>query len=123
MTDNQDPKTVLTSQNQVKCKECGGILVFTPGTKNLTCEFCGTVNEIDTSNWDYTSMSAKHNFLSDLESLPEGEVEEIHTVKCNCCGAETTFDKNVVSAKCDFCGSPITIENGKASSLTDRLAN
>lgn len=113
--ETQDPKTVLTSQNQIKCKQCGGTLIFAPGTTTLQCEFCGCTNEIDTSKWDYAEMQARHNFLADLEQLPEAETEEIHIVKCDCCGAETTFEKNVVSAKCDFCGSPITISNGKTT--------
>ena len=116
MTDEtQDPKMTLTSQNQIKCRQCGGTLIFAPGTTMLQCEFCGATNEIDKSNWDYVGMSQKHGFLDDISKLPEAETEEIHTVKCSCCGAETTFDKNVVSANCDFCGSPITISNGKTS--------
>ncbi|MCR5456024.1 MAG: hypothetical protein K6F33_13650 [Bacteroidales bacterium] len=103
------------SQNQVKCNQCGGTLTFAPGTTSLKCEFCGAINEIDRSNWDYASMTAKHNFLADLSSLPAAEMEEVHSVKCSCCGAETTFNANVHTANCDFCGSPITVGEGSSS--------
>jgi hypothetical protein len=73
------------------------------------------MNEIDKSNWDYAGMATKHNFLADISDLPETETEVVHSVKCNCCGAQTTFSSNVHSANCDFCGSPITV-GGDASS-------
>ena len=38
------------SQKQIKCRQCGGTLMFAPGTKTLKCEFCGAMNEIDQSN-------------------------------------------------------------------------
>ncbi len=103
------------NQNQVKCRQCGGTLMFAPGTTSLQCEFCGAMNEIDKSNWDYAGMATKHNFLADISDLPETETEVVHSVKCNCCGAQTTFSSNVHSANCDFCGSPITV-GGDASS-------
>ena len=97
------------SPNQVKCRQCGGTLMFAPGTTSLQCEFCGAMNEIDRSNWDYAGMTAKHNFLADVASLPEAEMEVVRCVKCNCCGAQTTFSSKNVTVNCDFCGSPIAI--------------
>lgn len=104
------------SQNQVKCRQCGGTLMFAPGTTSLQCEFCGAMNEIDKSNWDYAAMSTKHNFLADISNIPEGEMEVVNSVKCQCCGAQTTFSSNVVTANCDFCGSPITIKPDSSTS-------
>lgn len=103
------------SQNQVKCRQCGGTLTFAPGTTSLQCEFCGAMNEIDRSNWDYAGMKTKHNFLADLATLPEGETEVVHSIKCSCCGAQTTLDPKVHTANCDFCGSPLTVSDGSSS--------
>ncbi|MBQ4405627.1 MAG: hypothetical protein II852_01320 [Bacteroidales bacterium] len=97
------------SQNQIKCKQCGGTLMFAPGTTSLQCEFCGAMNEIDRSNWDYAAMTKKHNFLADVAELPDAEVEVVHSVKCNCCGAQTTFNSSAITVNCDFCGSPIAV--------------
>lgn len=108
------------SQNQIKCKQCGGTLVFAPGTTSLQCEFCGAMNEIDRSNWDYAGMAAKHNFLADAAQLPETETEVVRCVKCSCCGAQTTFSSNLVSVNCDFCGSPIAI-NPNDNSTSKRI--
>ncbi|MBQ5550209.1 MAG: hypothetical protein IIT32_04045, partial [Bacteroidales bacterium] len=65
------------NQNQVKCRQCGGTLMFAPGTTSLQCEFCGAMNEIDKSNWDYAGMATKHNFLADISDLPETETEVV----------------------------------------------
>ena len=100
------------SKNQIKCRQCGGALMYAPGTSSLKCQFCGTTNEIDKSDWDYESMKVKHNFIADLDKFPESEMEEIHIVKCSHCNAETTLAPNVVSANCDFCGSPISVDGG-----------
>ena len=97
------------SQNQVKCRQCGGTLMFAPGTTSLQCEFCGTMNEIDRSNWDYAGMAAKHNFLADVATLPEAEMEVVHSIKCSCCGAQTTYNSSVATVNCDFCGSPLAV--------------
>ncbi len=97
------------SPNQVKCRQCGGDLMFAPGTTSLKCQFCGAVNDIDKSDWNYDAMATKHNFLADVDAFPAAETEEVHTVKCSCCGAQTTFNSNVHTANCDFCGSPITV--------------
>ncbi len=106
------------SQNQIKCRQCGGTLMFAPGTTSLQCEFCGAMNEIDKSNWDYSAMSAKHDFLSDIANLPEGEMEVVHSIKCKCCGAQTTYSSKDVSVNCDFCGSMLTISPDENTSIS-----
>ncbi|MCQ2252046.1 MAG: hypothetical protein MJZ61_01215 [Bacteroidales bacterium] len=106
------------NHNMIPCKCCGAKLTYAPGTMNLKCEFCGTENEIaidearmaESKEWrGYT------DFLADMDH--SDDVAEIHTVKCNCCGAETTFDQNVISSKCDFCGAPITVEQKHSRKL------
>lgn len=97
-----------TSQNVIQCSCCGSKLVFAPGTLSLKCESCGTINEITVDENAKTEAVKELDLLND-SMIDDSQTEEIHTVKCNSCGAETTFDKNVISSKCDFCGSPLTV--------------
>lgn len=105
-----------TSQNEIKCTCCGAKLTFAPGTLNLKCEFCGTENEIKINETAriaaFAKMDLRQALYDNLEDQLSngGEMEEIHTVKCQCCGAETTFEQNVISSNCDFCGAPLTVK-------------
>ncbi len=116
-TNPQEPPVLdpsQTTQNLIKCSCCGAKLTFAPGTMSLKCEFCGTMNEIKIDEQKRKEAIQELDLLKALDNDDTNDepMEEIHTVKCNCCGASTTFDSNVVSAKCDFCGSPLTITQG-----------
>lgn len=103
-----------TIQNETKCKCCGSKLTFAPGTMSLKCESCGTMNEIIIDESKKEEAIQELDLLKALDNDDSNDEPtiEVHTVKCNCCGASTTFDSNVVSSKCDFCGSPLTIKQG-----------
>lgn len=113
----QPPQISDTNQNTITCQECGAKLTFAPGSLSLKCEYCGTVNEIKINEEARADAIKENDYMTALENLSDDQIEEVHTVKCNCCGAETTFDNNVVSANCDFCGSPIAIEQKSTAKM------
>ena len=113
----QPPQLSDTNQNTITCKDCGAKLTFAPGSLSLKCEFCGAVNEIVIDESARAEAIKENDYLTALENLSDDQIEEVHTVKCNCCGATTTFDNNVVSAQCDFCGSPMTIDQKSTSKM------
>lgn len=98
-----------TTQNEVVCKSCGSKLKYAPGTNNLRCEHCGTLNEIAASSEIIEELDFE-KYINDLGN--EAEKQEITTVKCNACSAQTSFEANVVSGSCPFCGNPIVVGNG-----------
>ncbi len=99
-----------TNQNEIICSCCGAKLTFAPGSMSLKCEYCGTMNEIQVDQTKMAEAVKELDLESALSNLSDDQLEEVHAVKCNCCGAETTFQSNVVSSKCDFCGSPLTVK-------------
>jgi hypothetical protein len=99
MSDETEP-----SQQEFPCEQCGASLRFKPGADSLHCEYCGhdTPIEVETEpieEIDYREM------LGSLEN--EATMLEVHTAKCSSCGAESTYDPNVVADSCAFCGTPI----------------
>lgn len=112
--DNMPPALdpTQTSQNEIKCSCCGAKLTFAPGTMSLKCEYCGTMNDIMVDESKMQEAVQELDLLKAFENLDNEQMVEVHAVKCQCCGAETTFGENVVSQKCDFCGSPLTIKQG-----------
>lgn len=112
-----EPQVSDTNQDMIICHNCGAKLTFAPGTLSLKCEFCGALNEIKIDEEAKAEAVKENDYLSALQNLSDDQLEEVHTVKCNCCGAETTFDSNVVSSKCDFCGSPIAVNQSSTAKV------
>lgn len=102
------------NQSEMKCTRCGAKLSFSPGTTSLKCEFCGNINEIQTSTEAVREIDFR-KFLSNQGNI--APKQDISTVKCDTCGAATTFEKNIVSANCAFCGANLIIDNQQTTSI------
>ncbi len=109
---SQEPIIADTIQRETVCKGCSGKLQFAPGTNHLKCPACGTENEIEVSTQILEELDFEQ-FLSNFEK--ESDVQEVITIKCNGCGAQTTFNPNVVSDSCPCCGSPLVLKNATSS--------
>lgn len=111
-------KASESKQNEIICKNCGAKLKFAPGTSSLTCEFCGTVNEIEIDTEKIAEAHEEINYLDFINNkISTAPKIEITAVKCQSCGAETSFDKNIVSSHCDFCGSPLVAIDAHTSQV------
>jgi LSD1 subclass zinc finger protein len=107
----------VAAQSKVKCKECGGLLEFTPGAKSLTCQYCGTQNEIvgasaepiETEELDFNA------FINN--AIDTADTMQITTVKCDSCGSAATLKPNVTADSCGFCGTALVIQGGSTSSI------
>lgn len=114
MSNGFDEKTAEINKNQIKCKDCGGVLNFSPGTSHLKCQYCGTDNEIVVEKAQAEEIDFE-KFLS--EKSHTQEEQQISTVKCNGCGASTTLAPNVTSDNCPFCATPLIISSGTTKSI------
>ena len=114
MSDNTQNQTSETLQSEMNCKGCGSTLTYAPGTTVLKCQHCGAENEIEISTEEIEEIDFE-KFLS--EKNTDEIQEEIRTVRCNGCGAETTFDPNLVSDDCAFCGTPLVIKDGTTKKI------
>ena len=108
----ENNKNTESKQNEIICNNCGAKLVFQPGADSLTCEFCGALNKIEVDEKAIAKAKQEIDYLDFINNKDTTAVKvEITTVKCESCGAETTFDPNVVSSTCDFCSSPLVSKN------------
>jgi LSD1 subclass zinc finger protein len=116
MSNSQQAKAEA-GQRQFPCKQCGANLQYMPGTKTLTCPYCGTINEIPESQERVEEV----DFRTALANLAAKEpVQETLAVKCNVCGAETNLSPNTVADKCPFCGSAIVATATSRKSIKPR---
>jgi len=110
----EEPVLSNTNQSEIVCKNCAAKLKFAPGTSHLKCEYCGAENEIHVDKDALREAVKEIDFNDFLNKQTEiAPMQEVITVKCNSCGAETTFDPNVISSECDFCGSPMVAKQGE----------
>lgn len=96
-----------TSQRDIRCTGCAGKLVFAPGTNSMKCPYCGTLNEIAASSETIEELDFE-KFLKEFQE--QSVVQEVANIKCEACGAQTTFDPGVVSGECPFCGTPQVVK-------------
>ncbi|HQH19498.1 MAG TPA: hypothetical protein PKZ43_08070 [Bacteroidales bacterium] len=112
MQDQYTPET--STNNQLKCKDCGAFLKFAPGTNAITCDYCGAFNEIEKST-EIVEEIDYEKFITEKLSLEKQQT--IVTVKCAECGAATTLKSNITSDLCPFCGTSLVVANGSASTI------
>jgi predicted RNA-binding Zn-ribbon protein involved in translation (DUF1610 family) len=99
------------SEEDFKCKNCGGDLSFSPGTQALKCPYCGTENENPDSA---PEVHEELDFENARAAFNSGEnTVEVQVEKCTACGADVTLEPNITTAKCDFCGTGMVI-SGKS---------
>lgn len=111
-----------TNQNvhrEVKCKDCGAVLKYAPGTSVLKCEFCGAENTIATASEEEKHTAREEiDFDSFLASaVQKQDTQQVATVKCEPCGATVSMKPNVSSDHCPFCGSPLVVKSGSTKSV------
>lgn len=103
----------MATKGQFPCKKCGAHLKFEPGTRALKCPYCGSKYKINRSRgskkYPNRSHLAELSYSAYLDNAARQNLEEIHTVKCDACGAETTLAPNVTSAECPFCGISVVV--------------
>jgi LSD1 subclass zinc finger protein len=100
--------------NELKCSGCGAILQFKPGSKSLTCNYCGAVNPIADSNEVIEEIDYE-KFVK--EQFSKEEKIEVVAVRCSSCGATITLAPNVTSEQCPYCAASVVVKGGTTSTL------
>ncbi len=97
-------------QSQVQCPNCGGTLVYLPGSKSLQCEHCSSQVTIEESPEKVEEI----DFEAYLKQNPTDLATEIvFATRCQSCGAIVKLDRNIVSDRCPFCSSVLIIKNNE----------
>lgn len=104
------------------CRNCGGPLLFMPGTTHLKCPYCATENDIPVDAGD-NSYLEEHDFLEALAREEKSQAEAYGTVtaesvRCSNCGAVTSISEIVSAARCPYCDSPLSMQNHFASKFS-----
>ena len=107
---------------QFPCCNCGGMLLFHPGSSHLKCPYCGTANEIHTDDDADNSHQTEHDLLAELEKATHNreeapEATQAQAVRCTNCGASIVLAKDRAADTCPYCASPLVIQDAFACKL------
>ena len=91
-----------------KCDNCGGNLIFDPGTKSLVCQSCNTHFRITPERDKELETSEDGAFEADVFTCP------------NCGGELIGFTESIVSF-CPFCGSEVAMKTEKVNKKLPEL--
>jgi len=100
-----------------KCSNCGATIKYKPGTDQTECEYCGTVNQIGNPAGKTKIVETDYRYFLDTNNLAENEKEQIVTLSCGSCGAQSSLRPNNVSDNCPFCGTALVLKNGSTTTI------
>ncbi len=93
------------------CDQCGADLEFSIGQQSLQCPFCGFVKAIELPDAEIV----ENDYLTALRRLEAqkasgteaAEVQDVHEIRCEGCGANVVFQGTLTSTNCPYCATPL----------------
>lgn len=98
----------------LKCTNCGAVLIFKPGAQKLVCEYCGANNDIPVAN-EVIEEIDYNAFVQ--ECYDSEDMQTVLLAHCDACGAETTLPPNVTATSCPFCSSSLVVKGATTSQI------
>jgi hypothetical protein len=102
---------------RVPCEQCGGLLTFKPGTKNLTCRYCGLENRIQEGDEEIQEIDLHYALVELANAKPASRTQ---LIQCNACGAGFKFAASIQAGECPFCGTAIVTGVADAKAITPK---
>lgn len=102
------------------CPNCGGHMNFDVQKQNLTCQFCGYIQQSEKRLAADSGEVAVDDVLPTTRAHRWAEAQ--HRLSCERCGALTLLPASVKADRCPYCGSNRMIESSKTRELVDPQA-
>lgn len=101
-------KNIKNTELKKPCINCGAELTYQPGTKNISCNYCG----------HHETIALVENGFEELELYPylkemgaQKHSEAISMLQCKNCGATQHIEENYKSLHCVYCSMPLVLED------------
>lgn len=88
----------------IKCKNCGGTLVFDAQLQKLVCDHCLSMFPVEETLKKHTTVFEKTD-LSNSQSAKD-ELMDYKIYSCTNCGAELMINDVELASYCAYCGQP-----------------
>jgi DNA-directed RNA polymerase subunit RPC12/RpoP len=114
-----DEPILAQSKEIFLCPKCGGHLEYDIRVNELTCRYCGHVNQTE-------ERSAADNEQVMAHYLPTEKghrwAASQHQLVCGQCGAHSLWSPGQAAAQCPYCGSGQLMESQETEGLVDPQA-
>ncbi len=101
-----DKSYALASEPHLfNCPQCGAAMHYQVGEKQLTCTACGHSEAIDSAGSGYIEEYPLAQALAGIKLKPLSAPET--SIKCDNCGAVSTWEAYRLSDCCHYCSMPI----------------
>ncbi|MEM1339287.1 MAG: DNA helicase PriA [Bacteroidota bacterium] len=99
-----------TQQTELKkaCINCGAEMKYRPGTKNISCEYCGHQETIDLEQQQFEELEL-YPYLKEMGAQRNSEA--ISMLQCKNCGATQHVEETYKSLHCVYCSTPLVLED------------
>ena len=106
--------SVNIEQHRYPCESCGSDLRFDPGRNRLVCDYCGNIQNLDTTSpWEKQNARKERDFEVALANADDPQTQqETRVFSCENCGATVEFDPAIHALECPFCATPIVTDTG-----------
>ena len=96
------------SELKKSCVNCGAELKYLPGTKNISCDYCGHKEVIEVGEIGFQELELEP-YLQEMGGQKHSE--EITMLHCKNCGANQHIEENYKSLHCVYCSMPLILED------------
>jgi len=100
------------TEKRFPCAQCGAVLYYKIGTRNLECRYCGHTNQIARSLEPIRELDL-HRALRELQNSSLVE-PEISIISCPNCAADFALDTYMHSGECPFCSTTVITQTGES---------
>ncbi|MFK7937830.1 MAG: hypothetical protein AB8B82_00505 [Roseovarius sp.] len=106
------------AQAALQCPECAGQCVWDPSQRGLSCQSCGTVQDL--THPDDHEARIEYGYDPDAPELePASRPAELEH-SCQTCGGSVLFTGAALSERCPYCDGPVVLS--QASNGYDTMA-
>ncbi|MFS4454547.1 DNA helicase PriA [Maribacter sp. 2304DJ31-5] len=99
---------IQNTERKKACVNCGAELKYRPGTKNISCDYCGYQEAIAIDESGFEELEL-YPYLNQMGAQKHSE--EISMLRCKNCGAQQHVEENYKSLHCVYCSMPLVLED------------
>ncbi len=93
-------REIIQSASVIKCKSCGGLMLYSIKDDALVCNSCGTKRKVA------RNVVGKNAFEHKLESADSAiRMSKVSVIKCKSCGGTAILNGYETTLECEYCGS------------------
>jgi len=90
------------------CSNCGAEMRYLPGTRHITCDYCGNQDTIETDENGFKELEL-YPYLQEMGA--QRHSEGLTMLSCRNCGAVQHVEETYKSLHCVYCSTPLVLED------------